>query len=64
MTAVCRCVCQLASIRAGMSNTSEDTVRPVLQFLYAKHTYKETKNYGNVSLLAAPAEAPAARGGG
>ena len=30
------------------SNKSEDTVRPVLQFLYAKHTYRETQNYGNV----------------
>lgn len=54
------CVCRVAFIRPGMSNTSEDTVRPVLQFLYAKHTYKETKNYGNASLFAAPAAAATA----
>ena len=35
----------------GMRNDSENTTRPVLQFLYAKHTYKETKNYGNASIF-------------
>ena len=36
----------------GMPNRSEGTVRPVLQFLYADHTYRETKNYGSISLFA------------
>lgn len=47
----------------GMSNTSEDTVRPVLQFMYAKQSYKETKNYGATSLFE-PAVAAAGAAGG
>jgi hypothetical protein len=29
-----------------MGNCSGDTTRPVLQFLYARSNYRETKNYG------------------
>lgn len=35
----------------GMANASRETTRPVLQFLYAKTSYRETKNYGAESLF-------------
>ena len=35
----------------GMGNFTENTTRPVLQFLYAKGNYRETKNYGARSLF-------------
>ena len=34
-----------------MPNSSKDTLRPVLQFLYHKPTYTEQRNYGTTSLL-------------
>ena len=35
----------------GMANASREMTRPVLQFLYAKTSYRETKNYGAESLF-------------
>lgn len=40
----------------GMANASRETTRPVLQFLYAKTSYRETKNYGVASLFRPPRE--------
>eukprot|EP00730_Choanoeca_flexa_P002733 TRINITY_DN11154_c0_g1_i1.p1 TRINITY_DN11154_c0_g1~~TRINITY_DN11154_c0_g1_i1.p1 ORF type:complete len:370 (+),score=55.36 TRINITY_DN11154_c0_g1_i1:1608-2717(+) len=37
-------------VHRGMPNTSKTTIRPVLQFLYHKPTYKEKWNYGDASL--------------
>ncbi|ACO66093.1 predicted protein [Micromonas commoda] len=34
------------TMHRGMGNRSGDTTRPVLQFLYARSNYRETKNYG------------------
>ena len=34
------------TMHRGMGNCSGDTTRPVLQFLYARSNYRETKNYG------------------
>lgn len=34
----------------GMANQSKGTVRPVLQFLYTKPYYTETKNYAGLSM--------------
>ena len=42
------------TMHRGMANNSKETVRPVLQFLYAKSNYRETKNYGAESLFEPP----------
>ena len=39
------------TMHRGMANTTTSTTRPVLQFLYAKDNYKETKNYGTESIF-------------
>jgi hypothetical protein len=39
------------TMHRGMGNASKDTLRPVLQFLYATEAYQETKNYGSRSLF-------------
>jgi ectoine hydroxylase-related dioxygenase (phytanoyl-CoA dioxygenase family) len=42
------------TMHRGMANNSKETRRPVLQFLYAKSNYRETKNYGAESLFEPP----------
>ena len=44
------------TMHRGMANVSAKTTRPVLQFLYAKSNYRETKNYGAESLFEPPGE--------
>jgi hypothetical protein len=39
------------TMHRGMRNTSDGTTRPVLQFLYARSNYRETKNYGASSIF-------------
>ena len=39
------------TMHRGMRNTSDGTTRPVLQFLYARSNYRETKNYGGSSIF-------------
>ena len=39
------------TMHRGMRNTSCGTTRPVLQFLYARSNYRETKNYGASSIF-------------
>ncbi|KAG1667527.1 hypothetical protein FOA52_013717 [Chlamydomonas sp. UWO 241] len=41
-------------LHRGMPNASVATTRPVLQFLYARPSYRETKNYGSRSLFLPP----------
>ena len=42
------------TMHRGMANVSASATRPVLQFLYAKSNYRETKNYGAESLFREP----------
>ena len=39
------------TMHRGMRNASDGTTRPVLQFLYARSNYRETKNYGASSIF-------------
>jgi len=39
------------TMHRGMRNASVNTTRPVLQFLYARSNYRETKNYGASSVF-------------
>jgi len=45
------------TMHRGMANVSAETTRPVLQFLYARSNYRETKNYGAESLFEPPTAA-------